>query len=350
MSKLEDSAYITHVAVEAFKVLLDTYYYHPILWKLQAVCKALWIRRPNSLGHKEIKIFDYAVVERCDVWLKGMLGGTRDILLFDSAKPHEAFMGFEIKRKNNEDDDDELDEGVKVFYRIPAGWLQYIYVWRQGNDDDSVFMYLAKQKFCCRQILKKGSVTVGQCRSNIIDERFFIDQYYFHVGVGKCWEESHDVFAEVSLYVNIKHLYKLVQLYAGPYGNVRELIYILRTYENKVQLKNNEGDVVLFSGAMLKKLIKHMLVCKKCNLHLPRYIEMLNDSIERCHPYPTECMNEVNDPDVIHNDIPCFKYILDGDFDNLMQRAYYNAPLEDCANKRLNICTDIIDPFMCCYM
>jgi hypothetical protein len=75
---------------------------------------------------------------------------------------------------------------------------------------------------------------------------------------------------------------------------------------------------------------------------------MLNDYIDRCHPY-TDSMNTVNDPDIVHNDIPCFKYILDGDFDSLMQRAY-NAPLEDSESKMLNICTDIIDPFMCCYI
>jgi hypothetical protein len=44
MSELEESTHIAHVVVEAFKVLLDIYYYHPTLWKLQAVCKALWIR------------------------------------------------------------------------------------------------------------------------------------------------------------------------------------------------------------------------------------------------------------------------------------------------------------------
>ena len=76
---------------------------------------------------------------------------------------------------------------------------------------------------------------------------------------------------------------------------------------------------------------------------------MLNDSVERCHPCPPDVMNKVVNPDCIHNDVPCFTYILDGDFDNLLQRAY-NAPLEDYVNKRLNICTDIIDPFMSCYM
>jgi hypothetical protein len=343
MSKVEEKPPDPHLVVEAFKVLLDTYYYHPILWNLQSVCRALWIRRPNSFQAKEIKIFDYAVVDRGDVWLQGMLGGTRDMLLFDATKPHEAFMAFEIEAsKNNEDDDDDCE---KVFYRIPAAWLRYIYARRE----DSVFMYLAEEPFCCRQILQKGSVKVAQCRSNIIDERFVIDSYYFHVGMGKCWAETHNVFAEVSLYVNVKQLYKLVQLYAGPYGNVRELIYILGTYEPKVELKNNEGNVVLFTGAKLKALIKHLLVCRKCNLRLPRFIEMLNDSIERCHPFPPERMNDVNDPDCIHDDIPCFKYILDGDFDNLLHRAY-NAPLEDYANKLLNICTDIIDPFMSCYM
>jgi hypothetical protein len=137
------------------------------------------------------------------------------MLLFDAAKPHEALMAFEIQ-PSNEDcvDDDDKDDCEKVFYRIPAAWLRYIYARRE--DSTTVFMYLAKEPFCSRQILQKGSVKVAQCRSNIIDERFVIDSYYFHVGVGKCWAETHDVFAEVSLYVNVKQLYKLVKLYAGP--------------------------------------------------------------------------------------------------------------------------------------
>jgi hypothetical protein len=55
------------------------------------------------------------------------------------------------------------------------------------------------------------------------------------------------------------------------------------------------------------------------------------------------------EPDVVHGDVPCFRYILDGDFDDLLQRAY-NAPLEGLKNKQVNIYTDIIDPFMTCYM
>jgi hypothetical protein len=123
----------------------------------------------------------------------------------------------------------------------------------------------------------------------------------------------------------------------------------LGSYEPNIPLKNNEGTNVLFTGEKLKKLIKHLLVCRKCILRLPHFIEILHDSIEKHHPYPIERMNTVDDADSVYNGTPCFKYILDGDFDNLMQRAY-NAPLEDRANKRLDVCTDIIEPFMTRYM
>jgi hypothetical protein len=335
----------TALIVKAFSILLDTYYYHPILWKLQYVCWALRDQRPNSFGRKEVRIHDYAHVARDKIWLHGMLGGTRDLLLYDVQKPFEAVMAFEMFETKGSDD--EQDDCEKVFYRIPAAWLRYVYA-RHENCD--VVMYLVREPFCCRQILVKGSVAVAQCHSNVIDARFAIHSNYFHVGIGDCWTEEHDVFAELNLYANVKQLYKLVVLYAQPYGNVREeLLYALGSYEPTIQLKNNEGINVLFTGEKLKKLIKHLLVCKKCILRLPHFIEILHDSIDKYHPYPAERMNTVDDADSVVNNTPRFKYILDGDFDNLIQRAY-NAPLEDYKNKRLNVCTDIIEPFMSCYM
>jgi hypothetical protein len=44
MSKVEENLPdYSDLAVEAFKVLLDVYYYNLILWNLQSVCTALWI-------------------------------------------------------------------------------------------------------------------------------------------------------------------------------------------------------------------------------------------------------------------------------------------------------------------
>jgi hypothetical protein len=282
---------------------------------------------------------------RDEVWLQGMLGGTRDLLLYDVEKPFDAVMAFGNDDRDD-DDCDDVNDCAKVFYRIPAAWLRYVYARRENG---AVVMYLAREPFCCRQILIKGSVVVAQCRSDVIDRRFAIRTEYFHVGVGDCWTEEHDVLAELNLYVNIKYLYKLVVLYAQPYGNVRELFYASGTYENTIPLKNNEGTNVLFKGNKLAKLIKHLLVCKECILRLPHFIEILHDSIEKHHPYIPERMNNVTDADCVVDDTPRFKYILDGDFDNLTQRAY-NAPLEDYKNKQLNVCTDIIEPFMSCYM
>jgi hypothetical protein len=336
----------TSLIVNAFAVLLDTYYYHPIIWNLQYVCRELSYRRPHSFGRKEIRIQDYVRVARDEIWLQGELGGTRDLLLYDAAKPFEAVMAFGIVENLIDGEEEEQNDCVKVFYRIPAAWLRYIYARRQNG---CVTMYLVKEPFCCRQILCNGSVVVVQCRSNVIDERFALHSEYFHVGVGDCWSEEHDVFAELNLYVNVKYLYKLVVLYARPYGNVRELLYTLGTYEPTIQLKNDKGTNVFFRGNMLKKLVKHLLVCKKCILRLPRLIEILNDSIDKYHPYGEQRIGDIVEADCVVDDTPRFRYILDGDFDNLVQRAY-NAPLEDYKNKRLNICTDIIEPFVSTYM
>jgi hypothetical protein len=345
--KMSNQVLASSLAIKAFSVLLDTYYYHPILWKLQYVCRALRDQRPNSFGRKEIRIQDYASMTRDEIWLQGMLGGTRDLLLYDGQKPFEAVMAFSnnISGDCSDYDDDDDDECPKVFYRIPAAWLRYVYA---RSENDTVVMYLTREPFCCRQILVKGSVVVAQCRSNVIDLRFAIHPEYFHVGAGACWKEEHDVFAELNLYVNIKYLFKLVVLYANPYGNVRELISAPGTYDNTISLESNEGTPVLFKGNKLTKLIKHLLVCKKCILRLPRFIEILHDSIDKHHPYKDN-QRTVDSADCVVDGTPRFRYILDGDFDNLTQRAY-NAPLEDYKNKELNICTDIIEPFMFCYM
>ena len=333
----------TELVLRVFEVLLTCYYYHPVLWDLQYVCKRLRFQRPRSFRAKELKIFHYSCVARDDVWLQGILGGTQDMLLYDAAKPFEAVMAFHIDDEN--DENDERDDCKKVFYRIPVAWLRYIFA---RVEDSKMYMYLSQEPFCCRQVLCKSSVTIAQCRSNIIDERYVIGPSYFHIGLGKCWSEAHDVFLDVSLYANIKELYKLVKLYAEPYGNVRELIYILGTHERNVKFFNNEGDAVLFKGKKLKDLIRHLLVCRTCNVRLPHFIKMFNDSIQRRHAYTEDTMNTPH-PDVVHGDVPCFRYILDGDFDDLLQRAY-NTPLEGLKNKQVNICTDIIDPFMTCYM
>jgi hypothetical protein len=181
------------LVIEAFRILLDTYYYHPILWGLQYVSRTLRDQRPQSFGRREIKIHDYAHVDRDEIWLNGMLGGTRDMLLYDVKKPFEAVMAFASDENDTKSElyDDEADDCEKVFYRIPAAWLRYVYARRENSN---VFMYLVQEPFCCRQILLKGSVTVVQCRINVIDERFAIHPSYFHVGVGDCWDETHAVF------------------------------------------------------------------------------------------------------------------------------------------------------------
>ncbi|CAB3996210.1 Hypothetical predicted protein [Paramuricea clavata] len=161
------------------------------------------------------------------MWLKGDLSGTRDLMLYDKNTPSYCLVGLTTSYQAHDDEDDEESRSDKTFYIIPAEWMHYVYV---RYENDSWSMYLAATTFCCRQILVRGTVMVAR-RENIsikseyamVDKCYVPFKNYFHIGIGQCSSEVHDVLADVGIIVNGEQLYNRACLLAHPYGKEREM-------------------------------------------------------------------------------------------------------------------------------
>ena len=350
--------------LQALSELLESNYFDPVLWSLYYTCRYLYNKKPRDLGKREIRIRNYrdacvyelkeehdemkrVVVKQNLLWLKGDCTALRDILIYDKAKPGYALMGIDSEPHIVDNDDyDDDNRTNKTFYIIPAEWLPYVYVRLENN---SWSMYLAKNKFCCRQVLVRGSVTIAR-RENIsiegryckVDEKYVPFENYFHVGVGECKAEIHDVLADVGIFINGQQLYARTKLIAEPYGKAREVIYALAVREKKFKF----GDD-LISGKFLKGIMKHLLVCRLCNMYVDKLIEMICNVLVKYDPL-SGIMESNDGADKIIDGVPCFSYILDGDF-VIMRRDAFNAALKTLPKDKRkdvnDICQEIILPF-----
>jgi hypothetical protein len=334
--------------IAALSLLLENYYFHPILWNLYATCRHLYYKKPRDLGRREIRVENFAdsiVSESVKTlqWLKGDLTGVRDLLLYDKANPHYALLGLSPPNK------DENDETVrpKVFYVIPAEWLYYVYA---RLENYSWTLYLAAKRFCCRQVLVRGTVMIAR-RDNIgmssvyaqVDNLYVPFSDYFHIGIGACGKEIHSVFADVGIFVNSLQLYNSVCLIAHPYGMERGVIFALARHEDKLFF--SAGPV---TSKYLKAIMKHLLVCRTCNMYVDKLVEMICNSLIK----NSAILDEMADTNVtadktLPGGVPVYSYILDGDFP-IMRKDAYNALLKtlDARNRRnVNICKSIIVPF-----
>jgi hypothetical protein len=204
-------------------------------------------------------------------------------------------------------------------------------------------MYLSKNKFCCRQVLVRGSVTVAR-RDNIsIDEEHCKSENYFHIGVGGCKAEIHEVLADVGIFINGKQLYERTKLIAEPYGKVREVIYTLAVRDRMFKFGEE-----LISGKLLRSIMKHLLVCCSCNIYVDKLIEMICNVLVKYNPLGNVMESNDNADMIIDGAVPCFSYILDGDF-VIMRRDAFKAALKtlpkDSRKGVHNICHEIILPF-----
>ena len=341
--------------LRALSGLLESNYFDPVLWALYDTCHFLRHKKPRDLGKREIRIRNYrdsniyklneelkqVVIEEKLLWLKGDCTALRDLLIYDKAKPWYALIGVMQSGDEDGDEDDEDKLAPRTFYIIPTAWLPYVYIRRYKNN--KWLMYLSKNKFCCRQVLVRGSVTVARRDFISIDERYCKPESYFHIGVGQCKEEIHEVLADVGVFINGKQLYERTKLIAEPYGKVREVIYALSVRSSIFKFGEE-----LISGKLLRSIMKHLLVCCSCNIYVDKLIEMLCDVLVKYNPLAT-CMESNDIADVIIDGaVPCFSYILDGDF-VIMRRDAYNAALKTLPKHSRkgvqNICDEIILPF-----
>ena len=352
--------FASQVNIQALSELLENYYFDPVLWSLYQTCHYFYDKKPKDLGAREIRIRNYSdsnVYKWCEIWkrcviekklnwLKGDCTALRDILIYDKANPSYALMGVmggvidpADDDANDSDSEDKLQP--RTFHIIPAEWLPYVYVRRYENGDWR--MYLSKNKFCCRQILVRGDVTVAR-RDNIsIDEEHCKPENYFHIGVGECKAEVHDVLADVGIFINGKQLYEQTKLIAEPYGKVREVIYALSVRDRLFQFGEE-----LISGKVLRSIMKHLLVCRRCNIYVNKLIEMICDVLVKYNPIENIMDSSNNSDIIIEGSVPCFSYILDGDF-VIMRPDAFRAALKtlpkDSRKGVHNICDEIILPF-----
>ncbi|CAB4013446.1 Hypothetical predicted protein [Paramuricea clavata] len=336
---------------------------NPVLWSLYATCSYLYGKKRieiQNLGVKEICIRNYrrasiyalaeeedgemrVVEERSLMWMKGSLTGVRDVMLYDKAQPSYVLLGVDtevcdtnIYEDNSDDEDDPVTH--KTFYIIPAEWMPYVYI--RFKDDESWCMYLAKKKFCCWQILCRGDVTVVRREHVSIKSEYMVCEDYFHVGVGLCATVVHEVLADVGIFINAKQLYNAVRRQAEPYGKTQEVIYALGVHEPIFKF----GDEQI-NGKTLKFIMKHLLVCKCCNVYVDKLVEMICTTLVKHDTLPG-VMNSAEADKLKDGLVPCYTYIMDGDF-VVMRKDAYRAPLKINRIKwgSKNICKEIVDPF-----
>jgi hypothetical protein len=339
--------------IDALGLLLENYYFHPILWNLYATCNHLYYKKPRDLGRREIRVENLtdSIVSESESetlqWLKGDLSGVRDLLLYDKANPHYALLGLSSPDEDKDENDETVSVRPKIFYVIPAEWLYYVYARLENN---SWTLYLAAKRFCCRQVLVRGTVMIAR-RDNIgmssvyaqVDNLYVPFSDYFHIGVGSSGKEIHSVLSDVGIFVNSLQLYNSVCLIAHPYGLERGVIFALSRHEDKLLF--SAGPIM---SKYLKAIMKHLLVCRTCNMYVDKLVEMLCDSLIKNSVILDEMPNtNVTADKTLPGGVPVYSYILDGDFP-IMRRDAYNAPLKMLPagqRRNVNICKSIIVPF-----
>ena len=223
---------------------------------------------------------------------------------------------------------------MKKYYEIPREWVKRLFI---KDDGDNWYFFLAPYDFCCRQVLYRSWVGIVQCQSLKVDNCYQLDKKYFHIGGGACHESTHKVFLSVTIYSGLRNL--VLELEHGGYDNPAEMMFALGQFEISMryfkydeekmkQTEQIEFKHEMYSGRKLKKLLQHILVCKTCHPHLRRFLHMLDECVTSTHLYPQHQRSQCKL--VAKCGVPCYKYVLDADFDRLREIAY-NAPLEPTA-------------------
>ena len=297
-----------YLILEALDNLLINYPYHPVLWTLYAVNKRLRNRKPDI--RKNVKILSYYVVS--NPWLSGITDSLRDIIARDD-KLEECWFAHATICENNK----------AVLYWIPREWIKRIIVNSRGH-----FMLLSFE-FCCRQILKRGDCKLVRCQSHVIPPQFVLNHTYFHVGFGPCHRELSFVISGFHLFVGIKQL--TLMLLEKFEVNTALIIALLNCDDNislkfkNVHKNSEECDI---RSSYVYKMLKHILVCKICNDKLEKFLSILDDYISG--PAPFNDFDDKIDCEFYYNDkIPCNKYVIDGEFDEMRLNAYNAIEVDD---------------------
>jgi hypothetical protein len=293
-----------NLILKGLEYLLINYPYHPILWTLYAVNKRFAGYKPRLKNSAEV--FEYHRVK--SPWLGGVTESVRDILAIDdiSTTNENCWYAYATIREG----------GDRVgMYWIPREWLKYVVVNKRKH-----FVLLPYQ-FCCRQVLKRSDCKIVRCQSHYIPTKFFADPYYFHVGCGACNEEISTVIAGFSLYVGIKQLAIALEDVNITRRSGEIMLLLSGDDTKKIVLANvNKSEPHIVSSTYINSILQHILMCVKCNEYLKKFLGIL----ERC----LSAGNSLSDYDEVscelflNHAIPCNRYVIDGEFDDMRELAY----------------------------
>jgi hypothetical protein len=170
------------------------------------------------------------------------------------------------------------DEEKTEMYWIPREWVKRIIVNERKNFE------LLPYEFCCRQVLKRTDCKLVRCQSHLIPSKFFVDQYYFHVGCGPCCQEISTVIADFPMFVGIKQL--VLALEDESVTKNAELLLRLLIGDDgfemkleKIQKDNTAKEVCVVNSAYIRNMLKHILMCKKCNENLRKFLSVLEQCL-----------------------------------------------------------------------
>jgi hypothetical protein len=301
-----------NLILEGLEYLLSNYPYHPVLWLLYAVSKRLAAYKPR-LG-KSIEVFDYYRVE--NPWLGGVTESVRDILAIDDKTSKECWYAYATIREKDE-------RGVQMYW-IPREWVKRIVV----NDRQNCV--LLPYEFCCRQVLKRSDCKIVRCQSHFIPTKFFVDQYYFHVGCGGCNQEISTIIASFPMYVGIKQLTLALEDESVTMRPDAVMLLLTGDDTQKLILENisKVQEPCTVSSTYVRSVLQHILLCIRCNKYFKKFIGVL----ERClnGVDPLKDYDEISCELFLNNAIPCNKYVIDGEFDEMREIAYNAIQTQYC--------------------
>jgi hypothetical protein len=302
-----------NLILEGLEYLLSNYPYHPILWTLYAVNKRLAGYKPRL--NKSAEVFDYHRVK--SPWLGGVTESARDILAIDdkSTRNKDCWYAYATIREGT--------ERVGMYW-IPREWLKCIVVNERRN-----FMLLPYE-FCCRQILKRSDCKIVRCQSHFIPTKFFVDPYYFHIGCGGCNEEISTIIAGFPMYVGIKQLVIALEDINITTRSGALMLLLSGDDTKKIILANISKleKPLIVNSTYVCSILQHILICARCNEHLKKILGI----IERCLSIgdPLRDYDEVSCELFLNHAIPCNRYVIDGEFDEMRETAYNAIQTQYC--------------------
>jgi hypothetical protein len=124
-----------------------------------------------------------------------------------------------------------------------------------------------------------------------------------------------------------------------------EVMLLLSGGDNlKLTLENvaKHKEPCSFYATYIRTVLQHILLCIQCNKYLKKFIGIL----ERCLSGggdPLKDCEEISCELVLNNGIPCNRYVIDGEFDQMREIAYNAIQTQYCLEQDLH---EIVDNFI----